>query len=160
MPNTQVAVIGNLVRDPELRHTAAGIPVASFSIAVNEGDKTNPKVSYFDISVWRSLALNAVDTLSKGMRVVVVGALQQQTWETKEGDKRSKVQIVAEGVGPDLRFGSAKLFPNARPQDGKALVGYPEGDEPWQPLQRTVTPYPPPLQQTEQGTADRPSDVF
>lgn len=115
MPNTQVALSGNLTGDPELRITQSGAAVASFSLAVSDGTKEQPSTSFYDVSCWRSLAENVVETLSKGVRVNVIGTLKQRTWET-DGNKRSKVEVVAEAVGPDLRWAICTIVKPERAQ--------------------------------------------
>lgn len=150
MPNSQVSIVGNVTSEPVLRNTGDGTPVVSFSVAVSEGTKDNPRTSFYDVSAWRSLGLNIVDSIERGARVVVVGVLQQQAWE-QNGQKRSKVQIVADAVGPDLRFAAAKVFRNNAPKPQAATVDYPEGKE-WTTIQAGF----PGATQTLQGTAAAP----
>ena len=104
--STAVHLVGNLTRDPELKFTVKGTAVVNFSIAVNHGPE---KVGYYDVTAWDTLATNVAESLSKGMRCVVFGALDHSTWQTPEGQSRSKVQVVAEAVGPDLRFATANV---------------------------------------------------
>jgi len=104
--NTQASLVGNLTRDPELKHTAQGKAVVNFSMAVNDSAE---HTSYYDVTAWGDLAINASNTLSKGMRAVVFGTLYQSSWETQDGGKRSKVQVTAEAIGPDLRFATAHV---------------------------------------------------
>ena len=122
MANTQVSLVGNVTDDPVLRFTQKGLPVLGFSIAVNEGTREEPRTSFYEVSAWRSLAQNCADTLKKGMRVLIIGALTQQTWETTEG-KRSAVKITAEAIGPDLRFA------NAHVQKAPEHTARPEGQQ-------------------------------
>lgn len=98
-----VAVVGNLTRDPESKTIASGQHVTNFSLAVNEGTKTEERTSFFEVTAWDYLAVHIAESLSKGDRVAVTGRLSQQTWE-KDGEKRSKVIIVAYTCGPELRF--------------------------------------------------------
>ena len=115
-----VTVVGNVTRDPELRFTASGQATASFGLAVNRvwnDRQTNEKkeaVSFFDIVCWREMAENASESLSKGARVLVTGRLEQRSWETPDGDKRSKIEIVADEVGPSLRWATAQVVKNDR----------------------------------------------
>jgi len=115
-----VTVVGNVTRDPELRFTASGQATASFGLAVNRvwnDRQTNEKkeaVSFFDIVCWREMAENASESLSKGARVLVTGRLEQRSWETPEGDKRSKIEIVADEIGPSLRWATAQVVKNDR----------------------------------------------
>lgn len=106
MPNSQTSLWGNLTADPTVRVTQSGQSVASFTVAINEGKDRPP--SFVDVTAWGTLGENAAGSLNKGDRVVVVGALRQNTWETAEG-KRSKIEVVAECVGPDLRFAVASV---------------------------------------------------
>ncbi len=100
-----VAITGNLVRDLELK-SAANKDVVNFSIAVNEGAKDDEKVSYFDVTAWGHLATHAAASLHKGERVSVTGRLTQNSWE-KDGERRSKVVIVASTVAAELRFATS-----------------------------------------------------
>jgi len=98
----RVILMGNLTRDPELRYTPGGTAVANFSLAVNRRFKTDDEVreevDFFDIIVWGKQAENCSEYLSKGRPVLVEGRLQQNRWETSEGQKRSKVEVVANSV--------------------------------------------------------------
>jgi len=109
-----VTVVGNVTRDPELRFTPNGAAVCSFGVAWNQKgrDGKEDKVSFFDITCWQKLAENVSETLTKGSRVVVYGRLEQRSWETKEGDRRSKVEIIADDVAPSLRWASAEITRN------------------------------------------------
>ena len=109
-----ITIVGNLTRDPELRFTPSGAAVANFSVAWNlKGrDGQEDKVSYFDVTCWRQLAENVSDSLQKGARVVVHGRLDQRSWENQDGDRRSKVEIVADDVAPSLKWASAELTRN------------------------------------------------
>lgn len=98
----RVILMGNLTRDPELRYTPGGTAVANFGIAINRRFKTEDEVreevDFFDIVVWGKQAENCSEYLSKGRSVLVEGRLQQNRWETSEGQKRSKVEVVANTV--------------------------------------------------------------
>ena len=95
-------LMGNLTRDPELRYTSGGSGVGSFGIAVNEKYKKDgewvEKVGFFDVTVWGKQAENCAEYLNKGSLVFVSGKLDYQTWETDTGEKKSKVQVVANTV--------------------------------------------------------------
>ena len=114
MADNTVTVIGNITRDPELRYTASGQALATFGLASNRvwtNRQTGAKeesTSFFDIACWGSLAENIADSLGKGNRVIVTGRLDQRSWETQDGEKRSKVEIVADEVGPSLRWATAR----------------------------------------------------
>lgn len=115
-----LTLIGNVTRDPELRFTPSGQGVASFGIAVNrkwQNRQTNEweeQTSFFDVVAWGSLGENVAEACQKGERVIVVGRLDQRSWETEGGDKRSKVEIVADEVGPSLRWATATVSKNER----------------------------------------------
>jgi len=99
----KVILIGNLTRDPEIRYTPQGTPVTNFSLALNRkykvGEELREEVSYFDIVVFGKQAETSSQYLSKGSSVLIDGRLQQRRWEDKDtGQKRSKVEVVAENV--------------------------------------------------------------
>ncbi|MHB8220703.1 MAG: single-stranded DNA-binding protein [Acidimicrobiales bacterium] len=114
MSNT-TTVTGNLTREPEIRYTREGHASTVLGVAVNrrwqdrETREWEESTSFFDVVCWRELAENVALTLAKGMRVMVTGRLEQRTWETDEGERRSKVEIVAEEIGPSLRFATAEV---------------------------------------------------
>ena len=126
-----VTLIGNLTRDPELRFTPSGAANATFGLAVNrrwQNRQTNEweeQVSFFNVVCWRELADNVAESLSKGMRVIVDGRLEQRSWETDQGEKRSVVEVVADEVGPSLRWATAKVDRNERrsPDEGGGFGG-------------------------------------
>ena len=113
MPDTHVAIIGNLTDDPEVTFTPNGTAVANFRLAVTprvkdgEGWKDG-EISFFRITAWRDLATHLADSLSKGDRVIVLGQLRTRSWETPEGERRSVVEVTAEEVGPSLKWATAK----------------------------------------------------
>jgi len=108
-----VTLVGNLTKDPELRYTPSGAGVASFGLAVNRRYQVNgewqEQVSFFNIVAWTELGENAAASLSKGMRVIVTGRLEQRSYETKEGEKRSVTEIRADELGPSLRWAQAQV---------------------------------------------------
>ena len=105
-----VTLVGNMTRDPELRYTANGVPVASFGLAWNRKDKDDQDIaSFFDVTCWRDLAEHVAESLGKGTRVVVYGRIEQDTWENSDGEKRSKVKVVAEEIAPSLRWATATV---------------------------------------------------
>ena len=110
-----VTLIGNITRDPELRFTPSGQATASFGLAVNrrwqnrQTSEWEEATSFFDVVCWRELADNVSESLSKGARVIVTGRLEQRSWETQEGEKRSKVEVVADEIGPSLRWATAEV---------------------------------------------------
>lgn len=124
-----VTVVGNTTREPELRFTPSGAAVCNFGVAwnrriTNARGETDEHVSFFDVTCWQSLAENVAESVTKGMRVVVYGRLEQRSWETPDGERRSKVELVADDVAPSLRWATADVVRNDRPDDSdKATSG-------------------------------------
>lgn len=120
----QVTVVGNLTDDPELRYTPNGAAVATLRVAVNRripdgsGGWKDAETSFFRVNVWRSLAENAAESLTRGSRVVVVGRLRSRSWENQEGETRSAVEIEADELGPSLRWATAKVEKQSRSSGG------------------------------------------
>ena len=111
----QVTIVGNLTRDPELRYTPNGAALVKLGVAVSRrikddatGQWKDAETSFFDVTAWRTLAENVAESLTQGTRVVVVGRLRTNSWETPEGERRSKVEIEAEEVAPSLKWATAK----------------------------------------------------
>ena len=114
-----VTVVGNVTRDPELRFAQSGMAIAQFGLAWNRRRQDQEDdVSFFDITCFRQLAENVAESLQKGARVVVYGTLQQRSWETDQGDRRSKVEILADDVAPSLRWATAAVTKNERSGGG------------------------------------------
>ena len=111
----QVTIVGNLTRDPELRYTPNGAAMVKFGVAVSRrvrdesGQWKDADTSFFDVTAWRSLAENIAESLTQGTRVVVIGRLRTNSWETPEGERRSKIEIEADEVCPSLRWATAKV---------------------------------------------------
>jgi single-strand DNA-binding protein len=105
MTEASVSFAGNLTDDPELRHTNGGTTRATFRVAVSGRREQEP--SFFTVVVWRDQAEHAAESLSKGNRVVVVGRLQQRTSTTEDGSAHQVVEVVAEELGPSLRWATA-----------------------------------------------------
>jgi single-strand DNA-binding protein len=124
MPDNTVTLVGNLTRDPELRFTSSGQAIATFGLAVNRRFQRNgaweENTSFFNITCWAQMAENAATSLGKGSRIVVTGRLEQRSYETQGGDKRSVVDVVADEIGPSLRWATAEVTRNERraPDDG------------------------------------------
>jgi single-strand DNA-binding protein len=118
MSANSVTLIGNLVEDPELRFTPSGVAMAKVRFAVNRRYQRNgewqEETSFFGGTLWRDAAENAAESLQKGMRVIVTGRLEQRTWETQEGDKRSVVEVAIDEMGPSLRWATATVTKTAR----------------------------------------------
>src|SRR3954451_1373789 len=94
----RVVLAGNLTRDPELRITRDGVPVSSFSVAVNRVRSKSEAVDFFNVSAWRELGETIANYKKKGDPILVEGRLQYRTWEAQDGSKRSKVDVVADNV--------------------------------------------------------------
>jgi single-strand DNA-binding protein len=113
--SNSITVTGNLTRDPEVRYTRDGQASVLLGVAVNrrwqdrETHEWEEATSFFDVVCWRDLAENVAMSLTKGARVMVAGRLEQRSWETELGERRSKVEIVADEVGPSLRFATAEV---------------------------------------------------
>jgi single-strand DNA-binding protein len=112
MTEATVSFAGNLTDDPELRHTESGIARAVFRVAVS--GRREQEASFFTVVVWRDQAEHAAQSLSKGSRVVVLGRLQQRSWTAEDGSARSVVEVVAEELGPSLRWTTATPTPATR----------------------------------------------
>ncbi|MCY0963118.1 single-stranded DNA-binding protein [Streptomyces sp. H27-H5] len=130
---TPVTVVGNLTTDPELRFTAAGIPVAGFTIAstprVYDRDRSefvDGEPLFLRCSLWRAAAQNAAQSLTKGTRVIVTGRLKQRVFDDKEGRRRTTVEIDAEEIAASLTYATATVTKTHRPgmvsQNGPALA--------------------------------------
>ncbi len=118
--DNQITIVGNITDDPELRYTANGAAVANFTVAHSTrirdaaGNWTDGDTSFFRVNVWRNLAENAAESLTRGTRVVVTGRLKQRSWENQEGEKRTVVEIEADDVGPSLKWATASVQKTAR----------------------------------------------
>lgn len=114
MNNSTMTIVGNTTREPEVRYTSSGLATISFSVAVNRklpgrnGEAGTEVVSFFTVVAFGSLAENINDSVSKGTRVVVTGRLDQRTWDTPTGDRRTTYELVADEVGVALRWSCAK----------------------------------------------------
>lgn len=122
-----VTIVGNVTRDPELRFTSAGLAVCNFSVASNRrwmNKSTNDweeKVSFFDVTVWADHGQNVAESCLKGDRVVVTGRLEQRSWEADNGDKRTKVEIVADVVAVSLEWATVtEIVKNAKAPGAEA----------------------------------------
>jgi single-strand DNA-binding protein len=135
---TVITIIGNLTDDPELRFTPSGAAVANFTVASTPrtfNRQTNAwedgETLFMRCSVWRQVAENAAESLQRGMRVIVSGRLKQRSFETREGEKRTVVELDVDEVGPSLRYATAKVTKTQR-QGGGFGGGAPQGGgDPW-----------------------------
>ncbi len=112
--SNNVTLIGNLVDDPELRFTPSGVAMAKVRFAVNrrwrgQDGEWQEQTSFFTGTVWREQAETVAESLQKGTRVIVSGRLEQRSWETDDGDKRSVVEVQIDEIGPSLRWATATV---------------------------------------------------
>lgn len=107
--DNSVTIVGNVTEEPNLRFTASGKPVAAFTVAQNRKWDGGEATAFVRVTAWDSLGQNLAESLPKGARVIVLGRIDQNDYETAEGDKRSYLFITAEAVGPDLRFATATI---------------------------------------------------
>jgi single-strand DNA-binding protein len=142
---TIITVVGNLTGDPELRFTPSGAAVANFTIASTPrafDKQTNEwkdgDTLFLSCSIWRQAAENVAESLQKGMRVVAQGRLKQRSYETREGEKRTVVELEVEEVGPSLKYATAKVARVQRSGGGGGYSGGGNsgggnagGDDPW-----------------------------
>ena len=124
-----VTITGNATRDPELRFTPSGQAVTSFGVAVNrrwqnrQTQEWEEATSFIDVTCWAQLAENVAESVGRGARVTVHGRLEQRSWETPDGDKRSKVEIVADDVAASLRWATVQITKNERSSAGGGESG-------------------------------------
>ena len=127
MADSTVTITGTLTRDPELRFTTGGRGIASFGVAVNRRYQQNnewvEQTSFFNVTAWGTLGENASASLTKGTRVIVTGRLEQRSYETQQGEKRSVVEIVADEIGPSLRWATAQVEKTSRSDASGAQGG-------------------------------------
>jgi single-strand DNA-binding protein len=119
--SNNVTLIGNLVEDPELRFTPSGVALAKIRLAVNrrwqKDGQWQEDTSFFGGTVWREQAETVAESLQKGTRVIVTGRLEQRSWETDQGEKRSVVEIQIDEIGPSLRWATATVNKTQRSDD-------------------------------------------
>lgn len=113
---TTITVIGNLTNDPELRFTPSGSAVANFTIASTPrtfdrqaNEWKDGETLFLRAAVWREAAENVAESLTKGMRVIVEGRLKSRSYETKEGEKRTVIELEVDEIGPSLKYANAKV---------------------------------------------------
>lgn len=119
--DTPITLVGNIVADPELRYTQSGSAVASFRVASTprrydqqSGQWVDGEALFLTCNIWRQAAENVANSLTKGTRVVLTGRLQQRSYETREGEKRSVFEVEVEDIGPSLKFATAQVTRAAR----------------------------------------------
>ena len=140
---TIITVVGNLTSDPELRYTQNGLAVANFTIASTPrnfdratNDWKDGEALFLRASVWREFAEHVAGSLTKGSRVIATGRLKQRSYETKEGEKRTSIELEVDEIGPSLRYATAQVTRAASSREGGSGGGAPRGggnqvEEPW-----------------------------
>jgi single-strand DNA-binding protein len=152
--DTIMTVIGNLTADPELRFTASGAAVANFTVASTprtfdraSGEWKDGEALFLRCNIWRQPAENVAESLVRGSRVIVSGRLKQRSFETKEGEKRTVIELEVDEIGPSLRYATAKVNRAQRSDSSGGGGGYggggsgsggsggrpsaPPADDPW-----------------------------
>jgi len=133
---TIITVVGNLTADPELRYTQNGLPVANFTIASTPrnfdrqaNEWKDGEALFLRASVWREFAEHVAGSLTKGSRVIATGRLKQRSYETREGEKRTAIELEVDEIGPSLRYATAQV---TRASGGGGGQSRPQvSDEPW-----------------------------
>jgi single-strand DNA-binding protein len=153
--DTILTVVGNLTADPELRFTPSGAAVANFTVASTprifdrqSNEWKDGDALFMRCSIWREAAENVAESLTRGSRVIVQGRLKQRSYETREGEKRTVVELEVDEIGPSLRYATAKVNKASRSGGGGGGFGGgggggsrssgggggtepPKGDDPW-----------------------------
>ena len=140
--DTYITVVGNLTADPELRYTQGGLAVANFTIASTPrtfdraaNEWKDGEALFLRASCWREFAEHVAGSLTKGSRVVATGRLKQRSYETKEGEKRTSIELEVDEIGPSLRYATAQVTRAPGGSGGSSSGGGRSGgavaDEPW-----------------------------
>jgi single-strand DNA-binding protein len=145
--DTIITVVGNLTADPELRFTPSGAAVANFTVASTpriydrqSGEWKDGEALFLRCNIWREAAENVAESLTRGSRVIVQGRLKQRSFETREGEKRTVVEVEVDEIGPSLRYATAKVNKASRSGGGGGGFGSGGGsrggteakqDDPW-----------------------------
>lgn len=145
--DTVITIIGNLTADPELRFTPSGAAVANFTVASTPrmfdrqaNEWKDGETLFMRCSIWRDAAENVAESLQRGMRVIASGRLKSRSYETKEGEKRTVIEMDVDEIGPSLRSATAKVNKTQRgggggfgggQQQGGGWSGQQGGDDPW-----------------------------
>jgi single-strand DNA-binding protein len=128
--DTTITVVGNLTADPELRFTSSGAAVAGFTVASTprifdkaSGEWKDGEALFMRCSIWRQAAENVAESLTRGARVIVSGRLKQRSYDTREGEKRTVIELEVDEVGPSLRYATAKVNRVSRGTGGGGFDG-------------------------------------
>ncbi|KAA0018484.1 single-stranded DNA-binding protein [Antrihabitans cavernicola] len=142
--DTIITVIGNLTADPELRFTPAGAAVANFTVAStprmfdrNSNEWKDGEALFMRCNIWREAAENVAESLTRGSRVIVSGRLKQRSYETREGEKRTVVELEVDEIGPSLKYATAKVNKASRGGGGGGFGGSSGGSGGGRPQQQS-----------------------
>ncbi|AHD22029.1 single-stranded DNA-binding protein [Rhodococcus pyridinivorans] len=142
--DTVITVVGNLTADPELRFTPAGAAVANFTVASTprvfdrqSNEWKDGEALFLRCNIWREAAENVAESLTRGSRVIVQGRLKQRSYETREGEKRTVVELEVDEIGPSLRYATAKVTKAGRGGGGGGFGGSSGGSGGGRPAQNT-----------------------
>jgi single-strand DNA-binding protein len=135
--DTTITVVGNLTDDPELRFTPSGAAVAKFRVASTprfldrqSGEWKDGEPLFLACNIWRDAAEHVAESLQRGARVIVTGRLRQRSYETREGEKRTVIELEVDEIGPSLRYATAKVQKMARSSGGGGGFGASGGGRP------------------------------
>lgn len=127
MNGTQITIVGNITKDPALRYTASGSPICGLSVAVNyrkfnksTQDWEEEEATFYDVTCFDQMAENVAESVPKGARVMVHGRLRNRSWVGRDGETRRSLEIVADEVGPSLRWATASVERTPRNSNGPA----------------------------------------
>ncbi|BBY23677.1 single-stranded DNA-binding protein [Mycobacterium stomatepiae] len=145
--DTIITVVGNLTADPELRFTPSGAAVANFTVASTprtfdrqSGEWKDGEALFLRCNIWREAAENVAESLTRGSRVIVTGRLKQRSFETREGEKRTVVEVEVDEIGPSLRYATAKVNKASRSGGGSGGFGGGGGSRQSAPAQASSGP--------------------
>lgn len=134
---TTITVVGNLTADPELRFTPSGNAVANLTVASTPrtfnrqtGEWEDGDAMFLRCNIWRQAAENVSESLNRGMRIIVQGRLRQKSFETKDGSRRTVLELEVDEIGPSLRWATATVH-RAQRTSGDAAAAAPFADDPW-----------------------------
>jgi single-strand DNA-binding protein len=152
---TTLTIVGNMVQDPELRFTPSGSAVANFTVAStpktfdrNSNEWKDGEALFMRCAAWKELGENVAESLTKGMRVVVTGRLKSRSYDTKEGEKRTVIELEVDEIGPSLRYATAKVNRTQRNGNSSGFAQQPSGfgqstaqSDPWATPQTNDVPF-------------------
>ena len=152
---TTPTIIGNLTNDPELRFTPSGSAVANFTVAStpktfdrNSNEWKDGETLFMRCAAWKEMGENVAESLTKGMRVVVTGRLKSRSYDTKEGEKRTVIELEVDEIGPSLKYANAKVNRTQRNGNSSGFQAQPSGfgqstaqEDPWATPNREEVPF-------------------